>query len=307
MPIVDIFSKRRNLEINGEPDVYSYNMISEKVRVQAVHILRNGFGNPNYYNYDPQTYYTAIHEALCNEYGVFKLHDYSRTIEDEIFNFLLTTQEFDKALDVIELSLRLIDKSVRKAISFDPSTVKLQPDNVIEEINCRFKESGVGYRYESGQMIKIESELIHKELIKPTLRFLSEEKYTNANSEYLEAFEHYRFGRNQDCLVNCLKSFESVMKIICDDNGWAYNQNDTAKKLIDILQSNNLLPSYLQTQFSSFRSVLESGIPTLRNKLGGHGQGVKLNDVEDYIASYALNLTASNIKFLVELDNEFNK
>jgi hypothetical protein len=46
--------------------------------------------------------------------------------------------------------------------------------------------------------------------------------------------------------------------------------------------------------------LLESGIPTIRNKLGGHGQGQVPQRVDDEITRYALNLTGTNIIFLVE-------
>ncbi|MEZ9347262.1 hypothetical protein AB4166_10465 [Vibrio splendidus] len=46
----------------------------------------------------------------------------------------------------------------------------------------------------------------------------------------------------------------------------------TAKKLIRVVGlDNGLIPTYLQEQFNNFSSLLESGIPTIRNKEAGHG------------------------------------
>jgi len=45
---------------------------------------------------------------------------------------------------------------------------------------------------------------------------------------------------------------------------------------------------------------LESGIPTIRNKEGGHGQGVNISNVPEHFASYSLHLTASNLLFLMQ-------
>jgi uncharacterized protein DUF7014 len=59
-----------------------------------------------------------------------------------------------------------------------------------------------------------------------------------------------------------------------------------------------LIPPYMQSQFSSLRSLLESGTPTIRNKEGGHGQGVEVTKVPEYLASYVLHLTATNMLFL---------
>ena len=63
---------------------------------------------------------------------------------------------------------------------------------------------------------------------------------------------------------------------------------------------NDLIPAALQSQFSALRSVLESGVPTVRNKMAGHGQGSIPASVPDYMARFAMHLTASNIVLLVD-------
>jgi hypothetical protein len=179
---------------------------------------------------------------------------------------------------------------------------RINPDDALEELNARFLEHGIGYQYESGGIIRKDSELLHAEVVKPTLLFLNKKEYSGANEEFLKAHEHYRHGRYKECLNECLKAFESTMKTICNIRGWSYNQNDTAKKLIDVCLSNGLFSSFLQSQITSFRSVLESGIPTVRNKLGGHGQGTQQTAVPQYMASYMLHLTATTILLFVEAE-----
>lgn len=90
------------------------------------------------------------------------------------------------------------------------------------------------------------------------------------------------------------------MKIICKEKNWSFNQSDTAKKLIQICFTNQLVPTFTQNQFTSLQNSLESGIPTIRNKLGGHGQGAIPQKVDDEMTRYILNLTGSNIIFLIE-------
>jgi hypothetical protein len=94
------------------------------------------------------------------------------------------------------------------------------------------------------------------------------------------------------------------MKIICAKRGWTYKQTDTASVLIDICFTNDLIPSHLQNQFGALKSVLSSGIPTVRNKQGGHGQGTQQIAVPDYLASYLLHLTATTILLLVQAEQE---
>lgn len=147
---------------------------------------------------------------------------------------------------------------------------------------------------------------MHTEITKPTISLLWNKIFKGANEEYLKAHEHYREGRNKECLADCLKAFESTMKIICTEKKWAFNTNDTSKKLIQVCFQNNLIPTFTQNQFTSLQNLLESGIPTIRNKLGGHGQGQTLQKVDDEMTRYALNLTGSNIIFLVEQSNLIN-
>lgn len=92
------------------------------------------------------------------------------------------------------------------------------------------------------------------------------------------------------------------MKIICSKRGWTFTPNDTAKKLIDVCLANGLIPAYWQSHFTSLRSMLESSVPTVRNKTSGHGQGAVIQDVPDHLASYVLHMTAATILFLVKAD-----
>ena len=100
--------------------------------------------------------------------------------------------------------------------------------------------------------------------------------------------------------AEALKAFESTMKSICDARKWSYPQNATAKPLIDIMFDKGLIPRWLSSHLSGLRSTLQSGLPTVRNKTSGHGQGSQPIDIPEYLTSYALHLAASNIVFLVE-------
>ncbi|RFM31230.1 STM4504/CBY_0614 family protein, partial [Chitinophaga silvisoli] len=134
----------------------------------------------------------------------------------------------------------------------------------------------------------------------PMISVLDNNKFKGANEEFLKAHEHYRHGRNKEALTECLKAFESTMKIICKEKGWEYDQHDPAKKLIKICFQNELVPTFTQNQFTSLQNLLESGIPTIRNKLGGHGQGPIPQKVDDEMTRYGMNLTGANIIFLIE-------
>jgi hypothetical protein len=305
MAIIEIFSKRQK-RLRGEiPDVYSYDTIPQTLRVQIVHIIRDCIGEQKEFNKNlAGEAYEFIFSTLCREYGRFTLIDnsYTNSKKEQVLNFLLKAKSTDEVLDVVELSFKLIDKGIKRDYNnyIHYTEVKIKPDDAIEELNDRFKEHGIGYSYDGGELIRIDSTYIHTEITKPTISLLWNSKFKGANEEYLKAHEHYRHGHNKECLTECLKSLESTMKVICLEKSWAFNQTDTAKKLIQICFQNRLVPTFTQNQFTSLQSLIESGIPTIRNKLGGHGQGQIPQHVDDEMTRYGLNLTGTNIIFLIE-------
>lgn len=303
MSVFDLFSKRQKRNRGEVPDVYQYKTIPEGLRVQIVHIIRDAFGNLNYNMDTKSRNFKFIHEALCREYGFFSLGDQNDSNFQAVVNFLLHTQETDKAVDVVELTFQVIDRVVRKNQG-QYENRKLSPDDAIAELNYRFREHGVGYQYESGMMMRVDSQLIHEEIVRPALSMLSDPMYEGANAEFLSAHAHYRTGKYKECLNDCLKAFESTMKAICTQRGWEFNVGDAANQLINIVFKQELIPVFMQSHFTALRSTLVAGVPTVRNRLSGHGQGVEEVRVPESVAAYALHLTASNVLLLTRANAE---
>ncbi|MEX0537152.1 STM4504/CBY_0614 family protein [Klebsiella variicola] len=306
MAIYDLFSKRQKRLRGDIPDVYQYTNLPQNFRVQVVHIVKSTIGRDSDYSTPASKIYKYINNTLCREYGVFKLQEYASENFEYIYNFFLKEKDPEKCLDVIELTFKCIDGYVRQ------NTWEFRdyqsPDDAIEELNIRFREAGIGYQFESGEVVRVDSQFIHSDAVKPTLQILGHsQEFAGANDEFLSAHEHYRHQRFKECLNDCLKSFESLMKAIHKKRSWEYGSTDTAKKLISSCLSNGLIPDYMQNQFSSLRILLESGVPTIRNKEGGHGQGDEVTNVPEHLASYTLHLTASNLLFLAKCDENFTK
>ena len=281
MAIFDLYSKRQK-RLRGEvPDIYTYDDIPQPLRVQIVHIWMDSLGNEDEYdNYDEvKQSYKFIIKTLRREYGVFKLAD-SRyeTLNDyeELLEFFRNVVETEKVIDTIELSFIVINKLARNYSHRYPRTNE-RANQAISELNDRFKEHGVGFQYEANEnkIVRVDSQLLHVEVIKPALNLLSAQEYAGAQQEFLNAYEHYRHGKHKEALNDALKAFESTMKTICDKRNWKYDPKDTSKQLIDICFKNDLIPPFWQQQMGGLRSLLESGVPTGRNKLSGHGQGSK--------------------------------
>ena len=223
---------------------------------------------------------------------------------EELANYFLQVDEVDRQLDIVELSFRYIDELTREFNYLRQSRASERADQAIIELNARFKEHGIGYQYVHGEIVRVDSELIHSEAVKPAIRLLNSSQYRGAQQEFLSAYEHYRQGKNKEALNDCLKSFESTMKAICDKRNWAYEANATAKNLIKVCFDHGLVPVFWQQELSSLRSLLESSVPTGRNKLSGHGQGGTPTTVPDYLVAYMLHMTASTLVFLTTAEQE---
>lgn len=206
------------------------------------------------------------------------------------------------SLDIIDLSFQFIDQKVRYIYPDEQrySRITQSADDAVSELNTRFKEHGIGYQFDGGELMRVDSQYMHAQVVKPAISLLRDLKFLGAENEFLHAHEHYRKGNHKEAIVDALKAFESTMKAICYARNWTFSPNDSARDLIKIMFDNKLIPPALQTHFTGLRSVLESGLPTVRNKTSGHGQGVDIVEVPEYLTSYALHLAATNIVFLVE-------
>jgi len=311
---MSIFSTfwQRQKEIRGDvPDVYSYDEIPDPLRVQIVHIATEVLGSreefSNRYSTgheNVQRAYGLIVDVLRKEFGVFQLPPTSSRHEDkqkELFDFVLMEQDVEKVLSAVELICRLIENFVSKhSYRYDNNSESSAKD-AIAEINARMKAAGLGYEYD-GEIIRVDTELVHAEAVKPALELLREKRYAGPEQEFRTAYEHYRKGKNKEAVTEAAKSFESTMKVILAKRGWTHNTTDPASKLIAALYEHKLIPDYWQNTLTGLRTLLESAIPTPRNKSSAHGQGVDLTTVPDHIASYVLHMTASTIVFLVKAE-----
>jgi len=302
MAITNLFSKRQKQSLKEIPDVYHYDDIPMPLRAQLVHILRDlfGFVEEDYDINGCLRTFEKIHHMLCREYGRFHLSPrIMDTSDNKVVDFIMKHAGHEQVLDTIEVSFRLAAFRVYSN-ELGPQISERDLSNAIAELNSRFREHGVGYQYGSGEIIRVDSQLIHAEVVKPVLALLAAEGYEGANAEFLKAFEHYRKGNTKECLNECLKALESAMKVICTKRRWSFRPTDTASVLIDVCLKNSLIPQMIQSHIGGVRSALQSGIPTVRNRLSGHGQGTQVVDIPPHYASYMLHLTATTIHFLVE-------
>ncbi len=282
------------------PDVYVYDTLPQALRVQIVHIIRDAFGDDSLSLQSQSLHsYATVRNALAREHGVFNLSGDATDPQADFFNFVLKA-DTEKTLDGVEVALGHM--ATRSDYYRHVTQARCTPEEAVQELNTRFREHGIGYEFVSGEIVRIDSGLLHAEAVKPALSVLTSKEFAGANEEFLTAHEHHRQGRQEEAITEALKSLESVLKVICHKRKWAYQQTDTAKTLLEICFQQGLVPAYLQSEFAALRSTLESGVPTVRNKQAGHGKGVVPRQVPDHLAAYILHLTASAIVFLARAE-----
>lgn len=312
MAVFELYSKRIAKERGQTQDVYEYDAIPNKLRTQIIHIWGDAIGIPHV-THGPsgtaqiiESAYHSITSVLRREYGTFSLTRNSNPNNKsqsmgELKQWFLSETNTERVLDAIELSANMIENfcSTNNHI-LRPNARKICLD-AISELNERFLENAVGYQYSDKKIIRIDSQFVHSEAVIPAISVLSGQQYANAQEEFLSAFEHYRHGSFQEALVDCAKCFESTMKVICTKRGWQFDPNRaTASELVRICLENGLIPPYWENHFTGLRTMLTSGIPTARNRQGGHGAGTTNNDPPGELVSYVLHMTASTVLFLAK-------
>ncbi|HRJ60071.1 MAG TPA: HEPN domain-containing protein, partial [Azospirillaceae bacterium] len=212
--------------------------------------------------------------------------------------------EFSDFLDAVDYSFFLLsdfDKEPLHVLKTDFGILR-QPQDAIDELNYRFREHGVGYQFVGHELVRVDNQVLHAEAVAPALTLLTQPGYEGAENEFQAAYKHYRAGEHRAAVVAANNAFESTLKAICEKRGWTYDKGATAGRLLKIVRDNGLYPDYLDKSFEQLLAVLGSGLPTVRNQEGGHGQGAEVRETPAHVVALALHLAAAKILYLVECE-----
>ena len=310
--VYDIYSKRAKRSLGEVGDVYQYSKLPDQLKVQIVHLWERFLGKD-------ENVSSRICRELREEYGCFSLLHLlpaspaspieTSTAWDELVRFFLRTPHIDQGLDVVDACARafynieLDQYYIENLGEWGADVVGRHEEKkaaFAKTLNTRFREAQVGYQFENGQIIRINDQFIHAEVMKPALSFLSEKGFEGANNEFIQSHKKYRHGDYKGSLMESAKAFESVLKIILRKHGQDVTERDTASALLNKFFGLNLLPIYLEKQFNDLKSLLQGGAPNVRNKEAAHGQGEEVREVPEYLAAYGLHQTASAILLIVK-------
>ena len=230
-----IFSKRQQRIQDENPDTYQDETIPDQLRVQIFYIwekvwetaYENNFGELQLSQLAIDAY-MSIEKTLREEYGVLALDGVDDRDEDgygfywAVRDFLFKTEDTVKVIDVIETSFRYIDQVIRDKFYvpnddgldeiFGPRHRDIPPDGIspdeaIDQLNGRFREHSVWYQYESGQIVKVDSQDIHSEAVKPAEELPNNTQQAVNNSSINNEKKKYFIGHGRSPIWLELKDF----------------------------------------------------------------------------------------------------
>lgn len=306
----ETFAQRKRRESRGgAPVVYVYDEMPEQLRRQIGIALSEGIGTFNLSDRYGLNIYASDNEDAYERWKEMdracrkEIHAYRDYIDgdhymDRVLEALYGIEDIDEVLSIVEMGCIILDMMIDKEGRYADSTQSDTAAEALAEINRRFDQHGFGYQFESGRIIRKDSEFMHAEGIKPALSLLSAPDFAKANEDFMTAHQHYRAGNFKDAVTAANRAFETMLKIICDLEHWTYGGGDRAKELVTLVNNNGLFTRDFDKGLETYVAMLKTGLPTVRNNAGGHGEGLAAKAVTSGMARFAINLTASNIVLL---------
>lgn len=291
MAIHSLFSKRGQ----ALPKSFTYDKLPQKLRAQLVHLMKATLGQfEDMYGTKHPAYYDQVRKVVAEEHGRLTLSEQPKPALD-VLSCIYLSEEVPLVLDIVETAINVLRRQPQRLDGMALHYKGRKLSDAIDDLNHRFRENGVGYEFNegAGKLIRIDGLLTHRELIQPVLSLLTAPHFKTANAEFIAALQDYRQGQYGDALTKCCSAYESVLKVICDRNGWAYPDKATVGPLVKAtIAGAGLDPCYEQI-------LLSPGI--LRNRMStAHGGGSVPRKTEEHQFKYALHLTAAAMQFLAE-------
>lgn len=290
-----IFSERYKELIDvghGEPKDYICGEIKFAVRKKIVKVLSD-FAEPatilpdRYDNYEVHTNAFRIAIDKLNEAKGFQAITLTRNVFDNNYNQDAFSSIFTPWLfDLIEI--QYIELSLGEKVEFQVA------------INEVFQSNDIPWILYDGRLVKIDARQFELDLRNKALAVLqelkdSDPKFKSAYSELIKACEFMEKGNHAEAIANAGKSYESVLKVIC--NMQKGNADKLTKEYTDKILCH--LPGTMNSD--GFREKVMMALPFIRNNSSSdHGAGEMPAIITKPLAQLAINLSATMNTYLIE-------
>lgn len=215
-------------------------------------------------------------------------------------------------LDALEIVVSASPRQVRRAKNLEQFLMDTYPSEVLDiveafflelegpeqerltrAVNEIFREEECPWRFSEGAFFKVDSEFMAA-LLATTSDQLRAGSFQGAHDELREARQDLQAGDHKDAILKAGKSMESALKTILG------RSDGNASDLLAAFQASGYLDDLPEELRGMMTKAVLMALPTLRNKLGGHGQGAVVVAVSRPYAELAVHLAGAFLRFIVE-------
>ena len=212
---------------------------------------------------------------------------YEISAVEEVTEEFLISQKYEIWLDLIEVWYIHLSAGERSPFQ--------------EAINETFSDYDLPWRLVEGQIVRIDSrqfecdlKIKHLKLLQGTT--LSHPLFQSALDEYRLAIEAFNRRDYKGTILNAERSYESVLKIVCDV------KMGTASALTERFKESKYIKNIPDEMRGSFKENVLMSLPIIRNKGNvGHGDGLDSIEISKELANLSLNLCASLCTYVIDV------
>ena len=288
--------------------------ISESFRLQIYYVIEDTLGKWKNSPFGPDTLsyptnnsrWDAVERILLKKLGTSQLaKGPSSCVRVRSYILKCDPPEFLLVILAFLLVVRELAVSVGRPIKTGIKHLDISFESVLDGIHTIFRTNNFEYEIiESAaglEAISIDSQYLHEEVIKKTRKLFYDLKFQGPLQEFDDALAALE-NQDYDTAINeALKAFESTMKAILQELKHPFNPKWAAKDLIKALTEAGVIPTTFGSLSTGVRTVLESGLPSIRNAPGvAHGSGRDPKEIEQSYAQFAVHLCGSYVVFMIK-------
>ncbi len=195
------------------------------------------------------------------------------------FKHLMQTSWEAHVYDFVELALHHMSDN-------DREKCRVKINQILDLHQCP-------WRIADGEFFKLDSDFMGERLSSGAHDALAKNNFDGAAQEYARARQDIASGDAKDAIFYAGKSFESVMKVLTG------RASGNADQLIKALRDDGYFDDLPEDFRSGFCEQVLKSLPTLRNKLGGHGQGKTVVAVPAIYGELSIQMAAAFHNFMI--------
>ncbi|MGE0108246.1 MAG: AbiJ-NTD4 domain-containing protein [Bdellovibrionales bacterium] len=171
-------------------------------------------------------------------------------------------------------------------------------------VNLAMEDERCPWRLSDGYFFKVDSEFLEQHIFSTAHLMLGDDGFKGALEEFDDARADLTAGDHKDAILKACKSLESVMKVILTARGKDFSPTAAAKVLLNNLSESGFFGDIPIEGRNVITGQVVLCLPSLRNKLAGHGQGGIVVNIPQSYASLSIKLAAVLNTFLIEHHQE---